>query len=440
MTPVDRHDDAPSFTVTELAAAINDTLADRFGSGLWVSGEIHNWSDRTQHAYFSLIEKVDGASAKIDIKFFAGRRRSLRPLLERHRLELADGLRIRVFGTLDFWATGGSLGLVMSDIDPRYTLGEMALARDEVLRALKASGRFDKNRSLPLSPVPLRLAVVTGVGTAAWHDFTDELERSGLGFRVYAYDTPVQGDAAIGSITRAIVAASRRTDIDAVVVIRGGGARNELAVFDAPGIASAILDSTVPVITGIGHEIDVSIADEVAHTPLKTPTACAAFLIDSVRTHARRIEERWSAISILAERRLDRAHHDLRDRAQRVARHTDIAVERADLRLGQRAERLDRDARRLLVAGVGRLDRAAAVVARQPAIHLERAERGLDLLAARIAAHDPALLMARGWSITTGVDGAVIRSVDDVTPGSPLVTRVADGAITSTVESAGRTS
>ena len=285
----DELDDAanPTYTVGELAEAINDALRRGFSDGVWVRGEISGWSDRGQHAYFTLVDD-DGTKAAVNVQFFANARMRLRPMLQKHRLRLADGMKVRVFGYLDYYAPTGRIGLKMTGIDPKYTLGDIAQSRDEVIRRLVADGLLDANKRRPLSPIPLRIGVVTSVGTAAWHDFHDELQRSALGFSLTVIDTRVQGEFAEQMVTAAIVTLSQRIDLDAMVVIRGGGARNELAVFDAERIARAIAASPVPVLTGLGHEIDRSVADEVAHTTLKTPTACAGELIARARAVQRR--------------------------------------------------------------------------------------------------------------------------------------------------------
>src|SRR5690606_10320380 len=149
--------------------------------------------------------------------------------------------------------------LKMAGIDPRFTLGELSQARDQVIRRLVASGLLDANGRLRLPPAPLRVGVVTSRGSAAWHDFHDELVRSGFGFRVEVCHTKVQGDGADRSVAAAVRTLARRPGLDCLVVIRGGGARNELATFDAEQIAVAIATSPVPVITGLGHEIDRSV-------------------------------------------------------------------------------------------------------------------------------------------------------------------------------------
>ena len=156
------------------------TLRRSFTDGVWVRGEIQGWNERNGHAYFQLADTTaEGRRATLSVSFFANNRMRLRPMLQKSRLRLADGLKVRIHGYLDFYAPNGRLGLKMGGIDPRYTLGEMSLQRDEVVRRLVATGLFDRNRALAFPAVPLRVGVVTSVGSAAWHDFTHELERSG---------------------------------------------------------------------------------------------------------------------------------------------------------------------------------------------------------------------------------------------------------------------
>ncbi len=424
----------PTYTVAELADAINDRLRRGFHDGVWVRGEIDGLRHSGPHTYFSLVEHGDDGKAVLNVQLFAPTKRRLTPLLKKSRLELANGMKVRIHGHLDFYAPNGRLGLKMAGIDPRFTLGELSQARDQVVRRLVASGLFDANRRRLVSPVPLRVGVVASVGTAAWHDFHDEIERSGFGFRLAVCDTRVQGEFAALSVAAAIRTLGRRHDLDVVVVIRGGGARNELATFDAETIAVAIGTSTLPVFTGLGHEIDRSVADDVAHTALKTPTACAGALIEAVAAYRHDAEQRWTAIANVADARLGTAGSALSDRAHRIARRTHAAVERADERLDTRLVRLRSAPVRQVAAAHAQLSSASAVVSRRAPQHLVAAERDLDGVAARIALLDPVNLMRRGWSITRNADGDVVRSVADAEPGTLITTRVADGTLTSRIE------
>ena len=423
----------PTYTVGELADAINQQLRRGFDDGVWVRGEIDGLRNSGPHTYFALVEDGDEGRAVLNVSLFAPMKRNLTPILRRSRLELADGMKVRIFGQLDFYAPTGRLGLKMAGIDPRFTLGELSQARDQVVRALVAGGLFDANRARRLSPIPLRVGVVASVGSAAWHDFRDELDRSGFGFDLAVCDTRVQGEWAVPMVAAAIRTLTRRGDLDCVVVIRGGGARNELATFDAESIAVAIATSPIPVLTGLGHEVDRSVADEVAHTALKTPTACAGALIDAVHDYLTATERCWASIGAIARRDLDTITGALSDRAHRIARRTHAAVERADERLATRVERVRLaplrqvdHAHRHLASAAERLTRCA------PQLTVTE-QRHLDACAARLALLDPANLLRRGWSITHAADGTLVRSVADLSAGAELITRVADGEVVSHV-------
>ena len=453
-------DDAgdPTFTVAELADAIDGELRRAFRDGVWVRGEINGLKRGGPHLYFSLVERERGTEAKIEVKLFAPQLRRLTPKLRTHRLDLRDGMKVRLHGHLDFYKPRGTLGLKMDDLDPRYTLGEIAQSRDEIMRRLVASGAIDANRRRPLSPVPLRVGVVASVESAAWHDFHHELEASGFSFSLTVADTRVQGEGAERMVAGAIGTLARGARIgllDVIVVIRGGGARNELAVFDDERIARTIAEVPVPVLTGLGHEIDRSVADEVAHTALKTPTACAAALVELVERYAGGCELAWQAIARAAGSTVERAERDVAERGGAIAARTERAVERADHRLRDLSRRIvarsgaavEREHDRLvarreamvalapaaLARAEERLDRAAERALERAGRALERDDGRLDVLTARVRALDPAVQLARGWTITRTADGRVVRSVDDVAAGDVVTTAVGDGAIESVV-------
>jgi exodeoxyribonuclease VII large subunit len=435
------HDDPsnPTYTVGELADAINEQMRRGFTDGVWVRGEIDGLRNSGPHTYFALVEDGDNGRAVLNVSLFAPMKRNLTPLLKRSRLELTNGMKVRIYGHLDFYAPTGRLGLKMAGIDPRFTLGELSQARDEVVRRLVASGLFDANRRHRLSAVPLRVGVVTSVGTAAWHDFTDELQRSGFGFRLTVCDVRVQGEWAVGMVAGAIRTLGRRADLDCVVVIRGGGARNELATFDAESIALAVATCPVPVLTGLGHEVDRSVADDIAHTALKTPTACAGHLIDAVHDYVAATEERWAAVVALAGHGLTATTTALSDRAHRIARRTHAAVERADERLGTRIDRVRAAPARRLAAADRRMAEDHDRLVRCAPRLLTAQGRALDSAESRIALLDPANLLRRGWSITRTTEGRLVRGPDEAPVGSVVVTQLADGTVTSRVEAAGAT-
>lgn len=423
----------PTYSVTEVAEAINGALRSRFYEGLWVRGEIQGYNVRGPHAYFRLVEDGDEGKAVLNVQFFAPAQNRLRPVLAKHRLRLTDGLRVRIYGHLDFFAGSGQLGLKMSGIDPRFTLGDLAQQRTEVVRRLVAGGLYDANRRRPLPVVPLRVGVVTSLDSAAWADFRHELERSGFAYRLRVADVRVQGELAVAQISAAVTALGGRGDIDVVVLIRGGGARSELATFDHEQIATAIATSAVPVFTGLGHETDTSVADEVAHRSLKTPTACAVALVEAVQAYRERTELTWQAIERSVLRSVERAEQRLTDGSRRIRQRTVAAVERAGDRLDQRADRLARGGRSTLELADRSLSTASAALARVPA-RLVAESRHLDGAEARVRLLDPVNTMARGWSITRTADGRTIRDPGTLRRGEQIVTTFAAGSAVSTVE------
>jgi len=426
----------PTYSVPELVDAANQVLRRGFGDGLWVRGEIEGWSTRGNHHYFSLCGlDEEGNRATVSVALFANTAYRLRGILARHRLELRNGLAVRLHLRPDVYARTGRLTFVVQGLDPTFTLGQLAQGRDELLRRLVAEGLLDRNRARPLPPAPLVLGVVTSRHSAAYHDLLHELEASGIAFTLRVADVRVQGDGAEVAIAAAIRALGARP-LDTVLVVRGGGSRSDLATFDTEVVARAIAACPVPVLTGLGHEIDRSVADEVAHTALKTPTACAAFVVARVREAATHAEEVWDAIEALAERSLTRSRHDLALLGRAVAART-VAV------VGRSGERIDGHEARLVRAATGavareeqRLRRRRERLADLGGRSLRPTEGHLAVLEARVRAVDPAVALARGWSITRVAGGGVVRSVADVRPGDVLLTQLADGTVTSTATSA----
>lgn len=401
-----------TFSIAELADEINEVLADHFDEGLWVWGEVSGLNFKNPHTYFNLVD-VDarGRKVQVSVNLWGTEMKKLRPTLVKSGLDLANGLKIRIFGNLDYYGGFGKLSLIMRGIDPNYTLGDIALQREELIRRLKETGAYGRNREVELNPVPLRLGIVGSKGTAGITDFLQQIEESGLGFDIKIANVTVQGDTAPAEVSSAIRAFGRRDDIDVIVVIRGGGSKTDLATFDSELIAMAIADSPLPVFTGIGHQIDVHVADEVAHESHKTPTACAVALIEHVTRFVDDVEGAWSDIASRAGQLLDESGHRLSKVAREIAVHTRTAVDRADERLTDRIDRLRRRAPQLLA------ERSLAV----------------DNLEKRVSLLDPVNVLARGWSITRTVDGRVVRSVGDARVGEALVTTLRDGTVSSTV-------
>jgi exodeoxyribonuclease VII large subunit len=380
----------PSFSVGQFTEVLNHVLKASFDEGVWVEGEIQGLRKPNPHAYFTLIENIDGVKAQLNINLFAGPLRNVQAKLRQQGIELKDGLKVRLFGRVEYYGPFGKLNLIATDVDTQFSAGDVAAKREELLRQLMEKGVDKINKRIPIPLVPLRLGIISSSQAAGWADAQQHLTESGIGFAITFCDVRVQGDAAVSQIVAALNSLSRRDDIDLVMLMRGGGSKGDLAAFDDEQIAMAISKCSHPVFTGIGHEIDTSIADIVAHTANKTPTACAQSVIAIVENFL----------------------SDLSYSAGSLRSLTQTAVERARSRIAVSVERLRT----------------------RPRTALERQSQKLMMHAASVRLLDPVTTMARGWSITRDSSGNVVRSISDIKKGDTVVTALADGSITSTVE------
>lgn len=424
---------------------------------MWVVGEAQRVRPSARgHVYFELVEKGerDEIVGKLDAVIWKGDALKIQRVLSASSQRLTDGVQVRCRGSLDFYAPSGRLQLCVREVDPAFTLGLLERRRRETLAALAAAGLMERNRGLPLADLPLTLALVTSHGSAAYHDFLSGLTESGYGFRVIFVHAAMQGKEAEREIVSALSSLSRLA-IDCAVLIRGGGSRTDLAAFDSRLIAEAIAQAPFPVLTGLGHEIDVAIADMVSHTAFKTPTKAAEFLVERVAVADQAIEE-------LRRRILREALEPLRSSREALGR-AERGVSLARMRLAAAGDRIEEHARAL-----ARLGRSALRVAerRQDALRgrlielaprrLEAAERDRVRLGERIAGTGrakvrettatlqgierltlqlaPERTLERGFSLTRDAAGRTLRHPGDVKPGDLITTRLAGGDLQSRVE------
>ena len=318
-----------TYSVVELNSLVRDTLRRAHPDEVWVRGEVQNLSRSSAgHTYFALVEKAvrgDRAQGRLDVALFRDDRRAVqRALADVPGAELANDVEVRIRGRVTIYPPTGRYQLVMSGIDPVFTVGGIAANRERVLRALAAEGLLGANGTRELPVVPLRVGLITSSGSAAYHDFVHELEVSGFAWQVAVVDVRVQGAAAARRIKWALGQLSQ-LDVDAVVLARGGGSRADLAAFDSELVARAIAAMPVPVITGVGHETDRSVADEVAYHACKTPTACAQLLTARVAEFVARLDDASLRVAARARQRMTLAARRARRRrpagsAQRARR------------------------------------------------------------------------------------------------------------------------
>lgn len=446
-----------TYTVAELSGAITRAVARAFPEDVWVEGEIRDLSRaRNGHVYFVLVDpEVDTAGTRLPVTLFASDRQAVnRVLVRTGAVRMTDGVRVRIRGRVSHYAARGTVQLRMTWIDTDYTLGRLAAERRDVIRRLEAAGLLDRNGALAIPELPLRIGLVTSRGSAAEADFITELRDSRFGFRVLVCDTRVQGPEAPAALEAALMTMGRRAP-DIVAVIRGGGAQTDLAAFDTEMVARAIALATFPVVTGIGHEIDDTVADRVAARSFKTPTACAQSIVALVRDADGRLrdrERRLAAGAVVASgrasSRLETATRRLTDRATARTSNHSAAVAAATARLRRSAP----VGMRLAVLRLGRITAALAAgwrnemaAARRSTADAERRlrrtapralagqRRHIEALDALRRAAAPVRMLARGWSITHDGHGRLVRSAEQVSGGDALVTTTSAGRVRSIV-------
>ena len=401
-----------TWSVGDLCAAIRDTFSAVFPEEIWLEGEIVGLNVASSgHVYFDVIEPDSEGSRvdKMSVALWKGRRQGVESVLARAEAgPLVDGIRVRIRGELSFYAPQGRVQLLMTAIDPHHTLGQLAVDRERVLKSLSMAGLLDANSALKVPLVPLHVGLITSDGSAAYNDFVNEISLSPYPFRISLVHSAVQGAEAESGLIAAIETLGD-VDVDVIAVVRGGGARTDLMAFDLESVATAVANSTRPVLSGIGHEIDRSVVDEVAHTAFKTPTACAAALVQTVAAFDQTLD--------LSARRIVNMAVTNHDRASEAISYSVRAI-------GDRARRtLDIEEERLAALSSRLSDLGLMSIGRNS----QRLDRISDLLRAL----HPDRILARGFSITRDRDGEIVRG--QVPLGSTLVNETADSLITSTV-------
>ena len=322
-------------TLSELQRLVKQTLHERFALPLWVGAEISEIKvNYSGHCYLELVEKGGGGTPTAQARAVIWR--SNYPRIAGYfeaetGQKLVAGIRILAKAVVTYHELYG-FSLQILDIDPSYTLGDLERQRQQTIARLQQDGVWELNRETAMPAVVQRIAVISSANAAGYRDFCKELERSPYAFRTQLFDAFMQGDSAEASIIAALCAvADRQEAFDAAVLIRGGGSRNDLRCFDAYRLCSYVAQFPLPVVTGIGHDKDTSVADLVAHTALKTPTAAAGWLVE----RAAAFESRLDSASLQlhdAATGLIRRHETARARPPRPAADAAAATERGAAR------------------------------------------------------------------------------------------------------------
>lgn len=474
-------------SVSQLNELARESLQSCFDPEIWVRGEIHGLKihAKSGHLYFDLVEKSggnsDGYLAKISCAFFRGPYTKWRSSLAAfgvHGFDLESGIEIKLKARIDLYVKEGRYQLIVMEIDPSYTLGAIAKKREQTIAHLRRLSLMDRNKMQAFPELPLNIGLITSEGSAAFSDFMRIIGDSGYSFSVTLFDAHMQGENTVPEVLRGIKILKDHPDVDVIVIVRGGGAKTDLFSFDDVALCTAIALCEKPVVTGIGHEIDVSVSDLVAHTYCVTPTDVARFLVaraDEVwgflnlagremsfrcreilsrsreRLHMTassldHISKRWmvSALSSLKSiafclhtdvaKELARREQMLVQNAASLKGHADSVLGRQLQALRELPLRIDRDTRArtlVLEAGINRAGRGLAEYTQGTLTRQNERLTHLDTLATLM---DPAETLKRGYSMTVDGRGRIVSDAAAVEAGECITTVLAKGKIRSVVK------
>jgi len=406
-----------TLSLLELNGRVKSTIQFEMPDAYWVQAEISSISPSGQgHCYLELVQKdATGRSflAKAKANIWRGTWLKLKPYFEAQTGEtLKVGMKVLLQVTVTFHEVYG-YSLVVQDIDPTYTMGDMARRRKEILEQLTKDGVIGLNKELEIPDLPNRIAVISSATAAGWGDFRNQLDGNIYGFRFYVKLFPalMQGDDVERSVISALNAvADRRDDFDLVVIIRGGGAVSELSCFDSYNLAFNIANFPLPVITGIGHERDDTVADVVAHTKVKTPTAAAEFIINRVFDTATRLEDLTRRMGDAVQDRMNSENVRIERLSQKLPSMFALLKARQEQLLETVWIRSVNGVRNLLTAQTHKL----------------------EIVDKTLSAADPAVILKRGYSLTRA-GGRVVKCASDLKRGDRLTTVFADGSVESEI-------
>jgi exodeoxyribonuclease VII large subunit len=393
---------AKVLTISELTRDLKSLLEKAFPR-VWVAGEVSNHRRQASgHLYFDL----NDSQAKLPAVMWRGNALRL-------RFDLRNGLEVIARGRLEVYAPHGKYQLVIEELHPKG-IGALDLAFRQLKEKLSVKGYFEPDRKKPLPAYPRRIALVTSPSGAAVRDMLEILGQRWSAVEVLICPVPVQGDGAGEKIAEAIRLLNRLEGIDVLIVARGGGSLEDLWAFNEECVAQAIYESQIPIISGVGHETDYTIADMVADRRAETPTAAAMCAVPDWREEEKKIRHFDQRLRDRIGRRLEWARQRLSDLADRGCFRRPLdRIRELERHLDDTSERLTR-----------------AIQQR-----LARSQHQIEATAARLGSLSPLNVLARGYSLTRKEsDQSVVRRADQVRPGERIITQLQSGRLVSCVE------
>jgi exodeoxyribonuclease VII large subunit len=405
-------------TLFELNRLVREAIECELPNEYWVEAELSECRESKGHCYMELIEKDEQTAtpiAKAAAKCWASKWMLVRPYFERTTGQrLVAGMKVLLKVYPQFHEAFG-FSWIVTDIDPTYTLGDMARKRQEIIRQLKEEGVFELQKELSLPRFCQHIAVISSETAAGYGDFCNQLADNPYGFQFQTQLFPaiMQGEGTEQSIISALEKIySLSANFDCVVIIRGGGATSDMSGFDTLALAENVANFPIPIITGIGHERDESILDMVSHTRVKTPTAAAALLIDHLKAVLDTIEDSQNFIMRFAQQKLSTVSYQLSMISEAIPRLFSIVKTRQEAKIDALQQRIPMLLERRLLAENHRL----------------------QLMEEKVRSLDPQLLLKRGYSMTLH-DGKVVKDASQLKEGDEIETVLEKGKLHSVVKS-----
>ncbi|MGN1246053.1 MAG: exodeoxyribonuclease VII large subunit [Muribaculaceae bacterium] len=427
-----------AITLREFNNRIKRLLNNPAVCNCWIRADLSDVNVRGGHCYLELLEKDErtGATvAKMRGIIWANRFAYLRQkFLQVTGQEMRSGMKVMLEVSVNYHEQYG-ISLIITDIDPSYTLGDMERLRREILARLKAEGIIDMNKQLEFPAVPQRIAVVSAAGAAGYGDFMNQLHHNAYGLQFYTclFPAVMQGKETVPSVTAALDRINRHIDLfDCVVIIRGGGSTSDLNSFDDYTLAAYVAQFPLPVVVGIGHERDITILDYVACRRVKTPTAAAELLIGCGVEALARIDELREAIVSTAREYISEAQHQVQYFTSTIPLIAGNIVERNRARLQHIMQIVPLTAQNRIAQGSERLNFFVKQMQQASAQAVMREKMRLTAIYEKVQILSPQNTLRRGYSLTT-VNGHTVTDATQLAAGDTITTHLAKGTVTSTI-------
>lgn len=404
----------------------------------WVIAETSDLRVVRGHCYMELVEKDDHGTtvAKLGAVIWASTFVRLNAKFQAAMgTELKTGMKLMVLATANYHSQYG-FKAVINDIDPSYTMGDMARQRLEILKRLKADGIIDMNKELPITAVPQRIAIISAAGAAGYGDFMKQLEHNPYRLKFYTclFGASMQGTQTVPSVLAALDRINKHLDLfDAVVIIRGGGATSELNSFDNYDLAASVAQFPLPVIVGIGHDRDETVLDYVAAIRVKTPTAAAEWLINRGTNALAHLDELQEAVVTAVRETVGHAREQLTYYTGMIPAAARRIIETNGIRLDNHAKNIPLVANNLIAAQRTRLERAVERMGGAAEHAMQREQQRLKALGEKAALLSPVNTMQRGYSLVWA-GGKCVTAASQINPGEQVTMQFADGTASATVD------